>query len=245
VSWRGLLFWLLIGGCAGTETGNPSFNGSLGYDAYSSQKSVALLARPADDAELVTVVENAWLVLGDVGFVGQSDCAAGDHAEHVPGLGAGDHAATQAPATQFELEAGRYCGLSVPLKVDSALPSGAPPELAGRSILIKGQTRKGAEFRIASSQARELFLRSDPAGLELNEASGGLLIGFDVASWLGSLDLDSATPSADGVLVIDEDDNVALLTAFEQRVRAGVALFADRDRDGELDVGSVPVAKAE
>ena len=45
-----LLFVLVTFGCAGTETGNPSFTGELAYDAYSSDVArVALRSSGASE----------------------------------------------------------------------------------------------------------------------------------------------------------------------------------------------------
>jgi hypothetical protein len=247
VRWRALLCCLLLGGCTGTETGNPSLSGSLGYDAYTTRPSVvALLAAPDPGAD-VTVVDSAWLVLGDVGFVAQSDCSQPAEATaHAPGLGAGDHAATQAPATRFDAEVGRYCGVTLPLMAESTIPTGAPAALAGASILIDGQRPGAQRFRIVSTRQSELFLRSNASGFELTDESSGVLIGFDVASWLGTLDWGAAVANAKGVIEVDSAHNPELLAEFERRLGAGIALYVDRDRDGKLDSDTpTPIATAE
>lgn len=224
--------------CTGTETGNPSFAGSLGYDAYSSEPKVVALqqADPAAEAELV--VESAWLVLGEVLFEVREgdDCDAGSETSggaRVKGLGAGDHAATQAPVTPVELTAGRYCGLRLAVERSGARPEGAPEELEEHSLLVSGKLADGRDFRVLSALEGELELRADAQGFELDEARAGVVIGFDVASWLGELEWPE---TGEGELVrIDAEHDPEGLAEFEQRFASGVALFRDAEGDGLLN----------
>jgi hypothetical protein len=240
----GLALWLAA--CAGTETGNPSFDGSLGYDAYTSQPKLVALQSAGEDAQLV--VESAWLVLGDVRFAPRADGKACDadsasDGPSVPGLGAGDHAATQAPVSPVELSDGRYCGVHLPLQSASELPSAAPPELRGHSLLLLGETRDGRPFRIASALRTELDLRAEADGFELDAERPGVLIGFDVASWLAELDWSQAELDADDRIVVDAEHNALLLAEFEAQFARGVALFRDADGDGLFDAEGSAIAR--
>ncbi|HKU42582.1 MAG TPA: hypothetical protein VJR89_30700 [Polyangiales bacterium] len=242
MKWRvlGLGLWWM--GCAGTETGNPSFDGTLGYDAYSSQPAqVALQAAQSDAA---VVVDAAWLVLGDVRFDGPSGCAETVTAHvDVPGLGAGDHAGTQAPASHAEFTSGRYCRVHLPLQPPAQPPAGAPAQLAGHSMLITGKQR-GEAFRIASALTTPVTLQaSDAAGFELDDAQAGVLLGFDVSVWLEDLRWADAPRDESGTRVIDANAP-ELLRAFEAHVAEGVKLFRDRDGDGLLDVERQELAHA-
>jgi hypothetical protein len=238
--------WLTA--CAGTETGNPSFRGSLGYDAYSSAPDIAVLQSALTGGQAAAIeVQSAWLVLGDVRFIDQAACSAnmsGARVHDVRGLGAGDHAATQAPPTSFELESGRYCGARLQLLRSDTAPAGGPDELAGHSMLIRGLLRDGRRFELRSAFRPELFLRASNAGFELDSQQSGVLIGFDVAAWLDELDWSDREVDTNGVVLADETHNRALLEAFESRVPAGITLFRDADRDGLLDAQPVPLAEA-
>ncbi len=228
-----LLLWSCSQGCAGTETGNPSFDGSLGYDAYSSSPArVALRTEPPEDEGAVRV-DSAWLVLGPVRFAKQGQCEADLSFEYeVEGLGAGDHAGTQAPPSRFNLSTGRYCALRLPFEHTGTPPAGAPEALSGHSILITGARSDGVPFTIASAYGSELAIGGD---FELDDARGSVVIGFDVARWIGDLGWDAAMPDESGTIRIDATNHAALLHRFESHIASGVALFRDEDGDGVLD----------
>jgi hypothetical protein len=234
VKWRavGLGLWLI--GCAGTETGNPSFDGTLGYDAYSSQPAQVALRGVQDGAPVV--VDAAWIVLGEVRFDRPERCGepATAHVD-VPGLGAGDHAGSQAPASQVAFESGRYCSVRVALQLPKQSPAGAPAELAGHSLLITGQA-DGQAFRVASALDAPLTLSAaDAAGFELDDAQSGVLLGFDVDAWLADVPWADAPVDGSGTRVIDAQRTPELSAAFDAHLAQGVKLFRDRDADGLLD----------
>jgi hypothetical protein len=243
VKWPVVCLALCLWSCAGTETGNPSFDGTLGYDAYSSQPAQVAL-RAADVESAPIHVESAWLVLGNVSFLGPDECDGNGELGHAKGLGAGDHVGSQAATTPFELHAAKLCGVRLPIAGEGKLPDAAPPELAAHSILITG-TRDAIPFRIASSVRADVLLRADSKEFELDDDRSGVLIGFDVAAWLADLDWSGAAPlnlDESGTFIVDAEHNPSQLTAFEARIGAGVALFRDRDGDGLLDRGSTPIA---
>jgi hypothetical protein len=222
--------------CAGTETGNPSFAGSLGYDAYSSAPSVALQSVAlSGTTQDVTEVQSAWLVLGDVSFLADGPCITyGAINAPVPGLGAGDHVSSQAPPTSFELESGRYCGARVPLFASEETSGDTPPDLSGHSLMLSGKLGDGRSFELRSTRQAPLVLRATRA-FELDQRASGVLIGFDVAHWLEDLPWGDAESDDAGVIAIDEGHNAELLRGFEHKLPGGVSLFRDLDGDGLLD----------
>lgn len=228
-------------GCAGTETGNPSFDGSVGYDAYSSAPGVvalpAGLTRPTRQLEL----EHAWLVLGEVELIPRGHCDANDDGDaHVPGLGPGDHAGGQAPATHTEMNSGLYCGARLPFVNGSAsVPAAAPSALRDHAIVLDGTLADGRRFELQSASAVKASLRASGAGFPMDAMHPGVVFGFDVATWLGELDW-GVVP--DEMVMIDAEHNPELLQAFEARVASGVALFRDDDEDGLLDAEPVLLA---
>jgi hypothetical protein len=243
VKWFVASVAVCLGGCAGTETGNPSFVGTLGYDAYSSAPAQVALQSSKNAGAASVEVSSAWLVLGDVNFLPEGACDGSDTLGHAKGLGAGDHVGTQAPATRFELFGSQLCGVQLPFKSKDEIPDSAPTELAGNSILITG-IRGGERFRIASSANMSVTLRADSKGFELDRTHAGLVIGFDVAQWLETFDWTGVRPADNGELVIDET-NPEKLAEFEAHVARGVALFRDQRGDGVLDEGSTPIARVE
>ena len=228
-------------GCAGTETGNPSFEGSVGYDAYSSSPGVVAL--PAGLARQTSQVEldHAWLVLGDVELIAAGHCDANDDGEtHVPGLGAGDHAGGQAPATHDAMSTGLYCGARLPfVNGIASVPAAAPSSVRDHAIVLDGTLSDGRRFELQSSNAARVAVRASGAGFAMDAAHPGVVFGFDVAKWLGELDWGSAR---DDTVAIDAEHNPELLQAFETRLASGVSLFRDDDEDGVLDADAVLLA---
>lgn len=237
---------LSLAACAGTETGNPSFDGSLGYDAYSSAPRAVALTRSAPEPEAVKL-DNAWLVLGDVQLLQGAACAAATSSSaEVPGLGAGDHAGGHAAVTAFALEAGKYCGARLPFMLGgSKVPNQAPDSLHQESIVLRGKLPDGRAFELRSHLQTSVLLRAHDAGFVLDGAHAGVVIGFDVARWLGALDWSRAEPDDTGLLLVSADKNEALLRSFEQALPLGIALFRDTDHDGTLDAEHAPIADAQ
>lgn len=224
-----------LSGCAGTETGNPSFVGKLGYDAYTSAPSVVALTMALQgSAEPALTVDNAWLVLGDVELQRGSDCEGRGAHVAIDGLGAGDHATGQAPPTEFESAEGKYCGVRLPFAPSAELPEGAPESLTAESVLVSGKLPDGRAYEIHSKLQESLSLHATAGDFVMDSDHNSVVIGFDVARWLRELRWDEATVS-DGSIVISEASNRELLEQFEAALPAGVALFRDRDADGELD----------
>jgi hypothetical protein len=230
--------------CAGgTETGNPSFGADLAYAAYSSNPRTASVRQAAGGA----VVSSAWLVLGDVSFVREGGCAAppAGTTPHAPGLGVGNHASGEPVVTAFEMVGGGFCGVDVPLvhAAAGALPSGAPAELTQDTIVLEGTLADGAAFSLRSAATPRVRLTADGGRFEMSASEATVLIGFDVAAWLGGLDWAAATRQG-GAVVVSADSNSALLAGFEKNLALGVVLYRDRNADGQLDANPVALAHA-
>jgi hypothetical protein len=220
-----------LAACAGTETGNPSFEGQLAYDAYSSNVTAVALrqSEPNPDGQAI-VIDSAWLVLGDVSLLkdGACDGTPSDAPVNATGIGEGDHAAGGHVVTTLSADAGRYCGVALPFERAGSEPIAGPPELADRSVLIKGRLQDGSPLTLASGLDEVLVLRGD--AFELGEGARDLMVGFDLAVWLGALDFRAAERNADGSITVDDAHNAALLGAFEQALIEGTGLFRDPDR---------------
>lgn len=222
-----------LGACAGTETGNPSFVGRLGYDAYTSAPSVVGLSMALEGSEdSLLTVDSAWLVLGDVALQSGSDCDA-KHVD-IEGLGAGDHATGQAPPTDFASEPGKFCGVRLPFAPSDALPDGAPDSLKNESVLVRGKLPDGRPYEIHSELQESLDLRATAGDFVLDSKHRSVVIGFDVAHWLSELSWDDAT-APDGAVIVSASSNRELLQQFEAVLPRGVALFRDHDNNGEMD----------
>lgn len=229
-------------GCVGgTETGNPSFEAELAYDAYSSDvMRVALRSSGATAEPGVTLVDAAWLVLGDVSLTRDCSAPAADAPVHATGIGEGDHAAQGRVVTALAVEAGEYCGAHVPL-VRAVQANAAPAELSGHSMLIAGKTPDGRSFRVLSRMQGSIDLKG-ATPFEIGPSNDSVLVGFDLASWLGAIDWDAAQIEGE-VIAIDEAHNAELLGAFEAAVATGTGLYRS-DATAPID-SAHPLARGE
>lgn len=217
-------------GCEGTETGNP-FQVELRADAHSSDpEAVAVGAGGA------VVVTEAWLALDRIRWSPTFDCF-GSATMGSAEFGTADHAASGAVLSVFEVPEGGYCRAVVPfVRAEAPLPDGAPPELEGSSVVIAGElTATGTPFRLVSRAEPLVDVRTVADGFLLAPDQPGLFLGFDVATWLGAIDLTAAELDGEGVAVIDDGSNADLLAAFEGQLAGGIELYRDLDRDGAVD----------
>ena len=226
-----------LAGCFGTETGNPSL-ALVSIDTHSSDpESVSVR-----EATGQLVIDEAWIGFGAIALVPEGGCPGGGGAIASGLLGAGDHAAPGALSFDIELaDSASFCGLvasfTPPL---GALPAGAPPELAGRALVLLGHLADGTPVRITSAFEGEVLVRDAGGGsFALEEDAPGLLVGLDVARWLSGVDLSGAAREPDGSIVLDDTRNTALRDALDARVPEGVELYRDEGADGVLD--PVPV----
>ena len=219
-----------LAGCEGTETGNP-FQVELRADAHSSDPGAVAVGEGG-----AVVVTEAWLALDPIRWAPTFDCV-GTVASGSADLGTADHAAAGAVLETFEVVEGGYCKAVVPFVSAAApLPDGAPAELEGSSIVIRGEvTASGTPFLLVSKLERSIDVRSPEVGFGLAPDQPALFLGFDVATWFGAVDLAGAELDGDGVAVIDEGSNADLLSAFERDLPAGIELYRDLDRDGSVD----------
>lgn len=226
--------FVLLLACAPTETGNPPFMASLAFDAHSTDDAVGF------DASDPVVVDEIWIDVGPTRFVLDEECDAPETELLADALGVEDHVTDAPVRNDFMLEESAYCRVSMPLRVVDALPAGAPPELMGSSLYLRG-TADGVPFTLVGPGPYDVDLTGAP--LPLSEAERGVLIGFDVGAWLGELDFASAEQSG-GEIVIDASNNAALLGAFESTMNSGIALYRDVEVDGFIDA-TPPVLTAE
>ena len=102
-------------------------------------------------------------------------------------------------------------------------------------MLIQGTLGAGRAFELRSARNAQVFMRASGTGFELDAQRAGVLIGFDVATWLDTLDLDHAEADETGLVLVDATHNTDRLSSFERQVPSGITLFSDKDRDGLLD----------
>jgi len=206
---------LLLLGCAGTETGNPSATLELRLRGHSSKPEIA-----SAGAGSALAIEQAQVTLdrlelvgcGDTGSVAASDLAV-------------DLLADPADELLFDTSVLDYCGVRVGLS----------------SVDITAVRSDGLPVELASTLAMELQLVTSPPATPFDASS--LILGFDLGVWFDTVDVHGAPAGTDGVVRLDATNNSALLTSFEARTPLALGLFLDDDADGQLDADElVPVA---
>jgi hypothetical protein len=226
-----------VAGCFGTETGNPSA-ALVAVDTHSSDPAAVSVRVPTG----ALVVDQAWISFGAIALVPAGGCPGATGA--IPGapLGAGDHSEPGAASFAITLrDTATFCSLVAPIvPAPGPLPSGAPPELAGRALVVLAHLADGTPVRIVSAWDGDVIVRdAGGADFSLTALSPGLLVGLDVARWLSGVDLAAAVREGDGSIVLDDTRNTALRDAIDMRIPEGVELYRDEGADGVLD--PVPV----
>jgi len=219
--------------CAGTETGNPPLTAELTVDAHSREP-----ARVAIDADATeATVEEVWVSVGPVRFIGDDGCDAPDDVmAQIGSIGTEDHADGTAARAAFETTERSFCTVEIELAAAAApLPAGAPPELEGATVVVLGHRPDDTPFIIVSTRTAPIAARAVSGRFPIEPGADGLFLGFDMATWLDGLDLAGATVGMDGRIVIDADDNPASSAAFESNLAPGVEIYRDQDRDAVPD----------
>jgi hypothetical protein len=127
---------------------------------------------------------------------------------------------------------GSYCRLELELHEVAAdeLPAGAPAELAGAALFIRGTRSDGRPFTVRSKQKVDFRLEASDAPIPIS-GDNPLIVGIELGAMMTALDLGTLT---DDPIVIDETTNPDRLAALEQALREAARLFRDDDDDGTL-----------
>jgi hypothetical protein len=240
---------LLVGSCTGTEVGNPVADIRVSLTARSSDAELVIGGGGGDagttDASATLTIDELWVSLGDVRFVLDEDCTA---QRDLRGLLEGPFIADLAHAPSplaTDLPRGRYCSVRVSFERAAANDAGAPDGLQDHTVLIRGHRADGVPFSIRTRNKPDFVLHGQNEAFRADEAGDALFLAFDAGAWLNGVDLASATPNADGEVVIEPGGEMALLTTFETNLRRSLALFKDGNADGMLadDETETPLAE--
>ncbi len=104
------------------------------------------------------------------------------------------------------------------------LPEGAPAELGGHSIVIRGRRADGTAFELRSDFSDRLRLDTEYEAFRLDENPEILEVAFAANSWFDVTALDAIESEGD-LIVIDDESHVALLDYFEAAVQHSARLF--------------------
>jgi len=234
--------------CTGTEVGNPVAEPvSVSLTARSSQGNVALASGGDEDAGGSTIiVEQIWVSLGDARFVIDEDCSNRQSADRVvvDGPFVAD-IATGPTALAERLPQGEYCSVRVSLERAPATDAGAPDALTGHSVLLRGHRADGTPVVIRSRDKPDFVLRGRAESFRVEDAHHALFLAFDAAAWLEGVGIETATPNAQGQIVIEPGTEDARLRTFETNLKRSLSLFKDGNADGALAPSETTDALAE
>jgi hypothetical protein len=201
---------LLLSGCP-TETGNPPL---LFVDAISSDPGVIAIRGAGTGA----TVDEAWLSIGALGLVPGGLCPDPIGAIGAPpSPGIGDHSGPDVAVAMVDAEDGEYCASVAELEDAIEVPVGAPPELAGRAMVLLVRLEDGTPVRIVSSVRGSILVPATAGTFAVEEGSRAFFLGLDVAAWISVAELEGASREADGSIVLDDTRNTALRDAFDDR----------------------------
>ncbi|MEM9191493.1 MAG: hypothetical protein AAGF12_20135 [Myxococcota bacterium] len=225
-----LYLWVcaaLLGGCAGTETGNPS--ATVAVNTRTSDPQVASLRV----SEGGPVVDQAWVTMETIGLLENANCREPNLTNREP-LGTGDHAGPEPAFVVFDAAPAEYCQLRIALAPTGTLPDGAPEELRGRAVVVRGRLADGTPFVVSSELSGEIVI-AGATPFAVNEDRAAMIMAMDVARWFEDVDLSTATPNPDGTVMINDTENTALRDAFDAAAPLGFELYLDADGDAVLD----------
>jgi hypothetical protein len=221
------LLWLalviLLGGCTGTETGNPKPPAlELRFTGFSNEFGRVSVGLAGGALE----VDRAHLRLSKVVLL---PCAASGKRVEVD-VGAVELTERPPELVLVETEETQFCGAQVLLAPDA---SDTSSELAGgRSVLVSGRrAADGVPFSIKSGLELSVELKNTATATPF--PSRKLLLGFDLNHWLQGVGIETATP-ANGAITIDETHLPDSLTTFEAQAARAPAIYDDADGNGLL-----------
>ena len=225
----------LAAGRTGSHVGNPTAQLSLALTGYDAAEPGALTLSSGVE------VSEAWVVLDRVRLRTADECGKHDETTDVPAPLAAELVASRMLPALPELEAlaTSYCRVELRFHdLDADGLPGAPADLPGRSILVRGVRADGVAFEIAADVRDAFRLDAEDMPFQIATGDGGLLVAFAMDEWLDATALEAAevgTRDGEPFVTIDEASNGPLYAAFRDAVRESARLFRDQDSDGHLD----------
>ncbi|MBC7742290.1 MAG: hypothetical protein H7061_08835 [Bdellovibrionaceae bacterium] len=145
-----------------------------------------------------------------------------------------------------EVPVGVYRRVKMKLEKDSALPAGAPTQLAGNSIYFEG-TVSGSQFSYAAADGTE-FKIAGAGGVNLNETAN-LVLGVKVSDLFKLIKMDAVAAAVNKNIsdtnritatnacpAIDPSAN-DIATCFRKGLEKAGKFGKDSDNNGEIEVG--------
>jgi hypothetical protein len=204
------------------------------FVAYSSDATVASI-----EGTGAARIDEIWIGMQDARVRPAAACKAAATRSVIAGNFTVELVQRRGATDASRLDVARYCTFDVQLRRSRGKVGGAPSELRGASIVVRGRRADGTSFVVRSQNERPLVLRATGLeGFAATAPSTSWIVGVDAARWFTGVDLGTAEHTGDTrdrVLRIDEKNNPELLAAFNANVATGFALFDDVNSDRSLD----------
>ena len=228
------VFWLSTA-CVATDVGNPQTDeeneSEVQLEAFEEEIRNALML---DDGIELT---HAWVATERVSFEGcdtesETESETQDELEYrVPSV-TDLLSGTTFPAPIVVRErVASVCSLELEVRPLTAqeLPQGAPADLAGHSMVVRGHRKDGNPFVVHATVTESFELEGDIDLLGRNQ----FVVGFAVNGWITQSQI--ASLSGDPIL-IDSSTHEDVYDAFSDTVVDSLRLFRD-------EVGTTPIAR--
>jgi hypothetical protein len=231
---RVVLFIVGVGSfaCTGTETGNP-FSSEASLAARTSDALVVGIGSGGD-----VVADSLWISVERVTLVPCDGALAPD-----PVLGPTvlDAIADGALLTAFATPSSPYCAVDVVLAPALEIPSGAPPELAGRALVLLG--RAGATPFVAADGMGTTATLAAPTAIAFPAEGDGLVIAFDLVPWVQAIDPATLSAGPDGIARVDDTHSADRLASWHAAIVPATTAHRDPNRNGHVEAGEeTPIA---
>lgn len=226
-------FLLMLAGCVVTDVGNPP-------DKPTIQAALQFEFDAGDSPAFE--FDRAWLSFKRIRMIERDDCT-DEAAVDVPNAAPFEMLAWRRPSQPLVItqRAEEFCRVGMIFEPIAALtlPSGAPVEAVGSSLVITGviPEAQGQRVTITLDLTQKLKLDSlvqDSFKLEQRERIHELLVSINTSEWGSAEALRAADKKADGNVLISATSNRAIYDDIMISLESQVSIFYDQDNDGEF-----------
>ena len=224
VWWLGLFGGLLLFGCAGTETGNPSMarQASLSMVLKSSNPTAVQICPAGVSCTPGALnVQSAWL---STDYLEAASCVGQDDSIVPPAAWDLLHPV----AKSFDTQILQFCGFRFATRVGDSSLGNIPAELVGASIWLRTTRADNVDEDIRSPTIL------DVGKVDLSHPLGNarLVVALDAGAWLDGIDLNSLSVDSDGIARVSATSNPLILQVIDQQTGNNAILRNEEADDG-------------
>jgi hypothetical protein len=255
---------LLVGGCVGTDVGNPERDD----DSITEVRMAALESEPESTSSSTQrevysptprglqlrsglEIDEAWITVGSVLMRGGDSCVKRNESV-VEGPFVIDLLEQRAFPSfpQLDTRSGEFCQVRIvaDARRQGTLPDDAPEKLRGASLLVVGRRVDGTPFELVVEDEQELIFVGRDTPIVVETGDNVFFSTFSLATWFEELALDEldAEQTAEGpVVTIDLERTPPTYNHFLRNFRQSALLYRGRkgEETFEKGAGRRPVAE--